>query len=137
MSAQSTIYQWLATSEDLTNLIGSRLYPLSEPEAEELSARQEMTVVYKILRTTHEPDIMQQHIKEITKAVFYCAAATYDDAHSVADALVSRCYAGLKQSVSDKRIEDVGLVDLFDDDAQSDIKAGIFVVYAEFDFQIQ
>lgn len=144
MSVQSAICAWLEGDATLfdqlgTDALGKRMRALYAPvpaDGEEYTP----ALTYQVLPgSSHEEYAIDgaSYLEQFTIG-FTVYATEYDTAHSIADALVNRMYAGVAQETDGRKILQVVFADRFDDDpGQALIEAGLYAVYVEFQIQIR
>jgi len=141
VNINTVLFGWLATDVTLSAMVGDRIYPVTEPQKDNLEDPQEDTIVFSQISES-EDDALGGLVFSKPVFAFFCGSLSYDRAHEIKEALKVRMRALVyptKHTETDGaatlRTENVILRDCRDD--YRFIDQGIFAVYVEYEVHYQ
>ena len=131
MTLAEAIYSHLTADADVSALVGSAVYPVTAPQQDENSAIAPM-IVYALSDRRHEYSFGDRALIHTTWT-FICAAASYDLAHQISEALIAALdhYRGSLPAVSGVSVQNIELVN--SQDVEDEFELGIFQVRTDFE----
>lgn len=133
MTLASAIYSYLTANVAIAALVGTRVYPVTAPQVDDNAAVEPM-IVYALQDRAREYSFSGAAMTR-DAWLFVAAAADYDTAHSVADALITaldHLNHTVMPSPSGVLVQHITLRTT--QDIEDAFELGIFQVAAEFEF---